>query len=67
MKTPNNPHRWRIAIDDGFTTWQYELDALNYDVSIFDVAKKVARYLKATIALDACLKYRLAEKEQETR
>jgi len=41
--------KWTIRISDGFCNYEYELQATNPDVAIYDIAKLVAKKLKAEL------------------
>ena len=41
--------KWTIRISDGFCNYEYEMQATNPHVAIYDVAKLVAKKLKAEL------------------
>ncbi len=48
MKIKTNPDdMWKIKINDGYCTYEYEMKATNNNVSIKEIANHVARKLKA--------------------
>jgi len=40
-------HKWKIRINDGFCEYEYQLEATNPKVSIYDVYQLVRKKLKA--------------------
>jgi hypothetical protein len=40
---------WKVRISDGYCNYEYELEATNPNVSIYDILKLVAKKLKAEI------------------
>ena len=41
--------KWTIRISDGYCNYEYELQATNPDVAIYDVVKLVAKKIKAEL------------------
>jgi hypothetical protein len=40
---------WKVRISDGYCNYEYELEATNPNVAIYDILKLVAKKLKAEI------------------
>lgn len=41
--------KWTIRISDGHCNYEYEMQATNPDVAIYDIAKLVAKKLKSEV------------------